>query len=139
MARKKKSKVDKVRDKLKKLPSDIVTAKKAPTTVERNDKGHFLPGNTEAKGLHRKHQREVSEYIMKKSNNLRNVIDEAFKILHDEKTLHRDKIKIIEVILSRAIGKPVQINQSDSEQPLPTLVFNFNNAQKEDDDWQKTT
>lgn len=129
----------KKKDRIAKIEKNLKTAGKEliKTEPQRDDKGRFLPGNTESKGLNRKYQKHVVEYIMGKTDNLTKVLDKAYKMLVDKKTSDADKIKLIEILLNRAIGKPVQMTHIDSDQGMPTLIFNFNNTEtKVEEEWE---
>ncbi len=137
MARKKKTVKD-VAKELKTKSKELT--KTGGIKPYQNEKGHFLPGNTASTGIYKKHQKGVVEYIMKKTKDLTDVIDMAYNMLLDPETAKSDKIRLIEILLNRGIGKPVQMTQIDSDQQLPTLIFNFKGetkVTKEENDWQE--
>lgn len=128
--KKKKDRVSKIEKDLEEAKRDLIAG------PDRDEKGRFLKGNTESKGLTRKNQKHVVNYIMLKTDGLATVLDKAYAMLMSEKTSNGDKIRLIELFLNRAIGKPVQMTQIDNEAGLPTLIFNFNNTDVEVEEWQ---
>lgn len=135
--KKKKDRVAKINSKIAAASKDLAKTNQE-AELQRDDKGRFVKGNTESKGLNRKHQKEVQNYIMEKTNDLKQVIDEAYRLLFSDETDVRDKTKLIEVFLNRAIGKPVQMTQIENESGMPTLIFNFQNTEVDVEEWQNS-
>lgn len=73
--------------------------------ANRNSKGQFIKGN---KGGRPGGSSGLSKYIKTKTRDMEKLIDEAYKMLFNSKTSNKDKIAIINLMLSRAIGTPIQ-------------------------------
>ena len=73
---------------------------------DHNKKGRFTTGNQA--GAKSKRTKGIVSYIMAKTNNLEEVLDMAYDMLHDVDTKRSDKLKLIELFLDRAVGKPTQ-------------------------------
>ena len=75
--------------------------------IKRDTKGRFPTGVSGNPGG-RPSSKGIVQYIKDKTNGLQDLIDNLLHIYKDKNTSKKDRIKIIEVLLDRAMGKPAQ-------------------------------
>ena len=79
--------------------------------VKRDNTGRFLKGTPCPCPGGKSGTKGIIEYIRSKTNDLQDLVDLAIEILEDSKTKPGDKVKLIEMLMDRVIGKPVQKNE----------------------------
>lgn len=79
--------------------------------VERDNTGRFKKGTVSPNPGGRGPSKGIVEYIRSKTNDLQDLVDLAIEILEDSKTKPGDKVKLIEMLMDRVIGRPIQKNE----------------------------
>jgi hypothetical protein len=84
--------------------------------VKRDDKGKFLPGSKALGG--RPKGRMLSTLIRENTDDLRDIVQPLIDAYTDNSTKMSDRIKIAELLLAYAVGKPVQAIEMESNNHL---------------------
>jgi len=87
-------------------------------SVKRNNKGQFVKGSKPLGGRPRG-SKGIAAYIKDNTNNLKELIDMALDLLRNERTVTKDKITLLNMLLDRSIGRPIQHQQLENVTPVP--------------------
>lgn len=74
---------------------------------DRDTKGRFVKG-CKSIGGRPSGSKGIAVYIKEQTDDLRELVDMSLLLLRDNNTVTRDKIALLNLLMDRAIGKPIQ-------------------------------
>lgn len=94
---------------------EIDVVKTEESSVQRDSKGRFLPGQTANRGGRPRRLQEFTELAQQHTPE---AFEAVLDVLRDPEAKTADKLKAADMILDRGLGKPLQANQVEIDADL---------------------